>query len=170
MTKIYLTNLGKYNEGILMGEWVTLPFTGEELETAKKTIGINKYYEEYFISDYETDIEGLNITEYEDLESLNENIAAYEDLDESEKEAVQAYLIYGEDLKSAIQQTEEGNYYIYDGCYDMEDVAYQVIEENGLLNDVDDTIADYFDYEAYGRDLDINGTFIPVGNDYVELN
>lgn len=28
---IYLTNLGKYNEGELVGEWVELPVSDEEL-------------------------------------------------------------------------------------------------------------------------------------------
>lgn len=56
---IYLTNLGKYNEGCLIGEWVNLPITNEELEEVKERIGINEYYEEWFIADYETDIKGL---------------------------------------------------------------------------------------------------------------
>ena len=29
---VYITNLGKYNEGYLMGEWVALPTTREELQ------------------------------------------------------------------------------------------------------------------------------------------
>lgn len=57
MLKIYLTNLGKYNEGYLVGKWVELPATDEELEEAKKEIGINQQYEEWFITDYESDIE-----------------------------------------------------------------------------------------------------------------
>lgn len=32
MMKIYLTNLGKYNEGQLVGEWVELPVSQEELK------------------------------------------------------------------------------------------------------------------------------------------
>lgn len=31
MLKIYLTNLGKYAEGYLIGEWVELPITDDEL-------------------------------------------------------------------------------------------------------------------------------------------
>ncbi|MCI6825117.1 MAG: antirestriction protein ArdA [Ruminococcus bromii] len=29
---IYLTNLGKYNEGYLIGEWLNLPATDDEIE------------------------------------------------------------------------------------------------------------------------------------------
>ena len=59
MLKIYLSNLGKYNEGDLVGEWVTLPIGKKELEEVKERIGINEQYEEFFISDYESDIDGL---------------------------------------------------------------------------------------------------------------
>ena len=41
MLRIYLTNLGKYNEGQLIGEWVELPCTDEELEAVKERIGIS---------------------------------------------------------------------------------------------------------------------------------
>ena len=61
MLKIFLTNLGKYNEGYLIGEWVTLPIDNDELEEVKKRIGINEYYEEWFITDYESDINGVEI-------------------------------------------------------------------------------------------------------------
>ena len=64
--KIYLTNLGKYNEGYLIGKWVKLPVAENKLNEVLKEIGINKYYEEYFITDCENDIIGLSdvISEY----------------------------------------------------------------------------------------------------------
>ena len=55
MMNIYLTNLGKYNEGQLIGEWVELPVSNEELQKVFERIGINEEYEEYFITDYECD-------------------------------------------------------------------------------------------------------------------
>lgn len=51
---IYLTNLGRYNEGVLMGEWVKLPIPKDKLQEVLDRIGINEQYEEYFISDYES--------------------------------------------------------------------------------------------------------------------
>ena len=60
MFKIYLTNLGKYNEGELVGKWIDLPISEEELEATLEEIGIDgEKYEETFITDYETDINGL---------------------------------------------------------------------------------------------------------------
>lgn len=84
MLRIYLTNLGKYNEGMLIGEWVDLPVSEEELEKVFKRIGINDEYEEYFITDYESDIDGLKVGEYENVDDLNELAEALEDLDSEE--------------------------------------------------------------------------------------
>ena len=38
--RIFLTNLGKYNEGSLAGEWLKLPCTKEELNAVLQRIGI----------------------------------------------------------------------------------------------------------------------------------
>ena len=69
---IYLTNLGKYNEGCLMGEWVKLPVDKDKLQEVLDRIGINQQYEEYFISDYETLFANLHISEYASINDLNE--------------------------------------------------------------------------------------------------
>ena len=63
---IYLTNLGRYNEGCLIGEWVKLPIDKDKLQEVLDRIGINEQYEEYFISDYETLFANLHISEYTD--------------------------------------------------------------------------------------------------------
>ena len=55
----FITNLGKYNEGELVGEWVKFPTTAEELKEVFKRIGIGQRddfgqpYEEWFITDYD---------------------------------------------------------------------------------------------------------------------
>ena len=55
----FITNLGKYNEGELVGEWVKFPTTAEELKEVFKRIGIGQKddfgqpYEEWFITDYD---------------------------------------------------------------------------------------------------------------------
>ena len=58
---------------------------------------------------------------------------------------------------------------IYYDCKDMEDVAIQIVEETGMLNGVPETLAMYFDYEAYGRDLDIEGKFYYIDGDMVQI-
>ena len=43
--RIYLTNLAKYNQGILYGKWLDLPFTSEQLLKGRKS---EEYSEESF--------------------------------------------------------------------------------------------------------------------------
>ena len=38
----FVTNLGKYNEGMLVGEWVKFPTTEEEMQKVFERIGIGK--------------------------------------------------------------------------------------------------------------------------------
>lgn len=166
MLKINVTNLKKYNEGALVGEWVDLPCEG--LEEVLDKIS-NNGNDELFISDYETDINGLKVAEYEDSLQLNEIAEEIDNLSDDEVIALQAYLEQYNDIEQALEEVRQGNYRIYYDCDNMEDVAYQVVNDCGLLDGVPEEVKIYFDYEAYGRDLDINRTFIQIDNSFVEL-
>lgn len=176
MLRIYLTNLGKYNEGKLVGEWIELPCTDEELEAVKERIGISdepdekgNYYEEWFITDYETDIQGVEVGEYDNLDELNEFAEELDDLDENQKQAIQAFLEDGSTFNEALEAVQDFKYIIYSGCDDMEDVAMEVVEECGILEHVPENIARYFDYKAYGHDLDLEGKFYNIDGDMVQI-
>lgn len=159
MMNIYLTNLGKYNEGELIGEWVELPVSHEELRKVFERIGINEEYEEYFITDYECDF--YEVGEYESIDTLNEIAERIKELDESESKVVKALMSeLGYTLNEAIDKVNSGDYMIYNDCENMTDIAYQVVEECGYLNNVPDNVARYFDYESFGRDLGIEETYI----------
>lgn len=169
MMNIYLTNLGKYNEGELIGEWVQLPISDEELQEVFKRIGINEEYEEYFITDYECDF--YEIGEYESIDKLNEIAEKLNNLDEEQEQVVKVLMSEcGYDLDSAIEKAESGDYRTYTDCNDMTDVAYAVVEECDYLRNVPETVARYFDYEAFGRDLGIEGSFHFLDNgDCIEI-
>ena len=170
MMNIYLTNLGKYNEGELIGEWVQLPVSNEELQKVFKRIGIDgKAYEEYFITDYECDF--YEIGEYENIDTLNEIAEKIDNLDEEQEQVVKVLMSEcGYDLDGAIEKAESGDYRIYSDCDSMTDVAYAVVEEYGYLDNVPETVARYFDYEAFGRDLGIEGSFHFLDNgDCIEI-
>lgn len=51
----------------------------------------------------------------------------------------------------------------------MEEVAQTWIDETGMLANVPDTLRRYFDYEAFGRDLEIEGTFVEYEDGYIEI-
>lgn len=171
MIEICLTNLGKYNEGELIYSRLVLPATTEEIYVAYDEIGVadGTMYEEAFISDYETDINGLSISEYASIDDLNELAEELENLSESELEVFGACLDYGYATDEALKVVQDGDYMIYDGCYSMADVAERYADETGLLNSIPDDLRYYFDFEAYGRDMDCSGQFIETDSGYIEI-
>ena len=87
--KIYLTNLAQYNAGRLIGEWVELPCTEEELQDAMSRVLCLD--EEYFI----TDFDGIpfDVNEYDNPYRLNEKLEQYQVLEEHEQLCV-AFLMW----------------------------------------------------------------------------
>lgn len=168
MFRVFITNLGKYNEGELVGKWLDLPC--EDIKEELASIGVSDepdengvYYEEYFITDYENDY-GYKVGEYDSLDELNEIAEELENLDDYDREVVNAFIENGSDIEEALDGLRDGDYMVFSNCSDMTDVAYQYIEETGLLNDIPEGLRNYFDYEAYGRDMSFEGTFIFTDN------
>ena len=106
----FVTNLGKYNEGELVGEWVKFPTTEEELKKVFERIGIGakdsfgNTYEEWFITDYECPINGVYqmLGEYENLDKLNYLAALIDELSKDEQEKLVAIMGGGCDRVSDI--------------------------------------------------------------------
>lgn len=168
MFRVFITNLGKYNEGELVGKWLDLPC--EDIESELASIGVSdepdengNYYEEYFITDFENDY-NYKVGEYDSLDNLNEIAEELENLDDYDREVVNAFIENGFDIEEALDGLRDGDYMVFSNCSDMTDVAYQYIEETGLLNDIPKGLRNYFDYKAYGRDMSFEGTFIFTDN------
>lgn len=159
MLKAYITNLGKYSEGELVGEWLQFPATEEEIAAVLKRIGIGKEYEEYFVTDYAAEI-NLELGEFEILESLNEIAEKLEEYDPDTLNA--AAQVWG--IKEVLEHDHD-SYMLLDGVTTEEELGYYYAEVSGLLYNVPETVASYFDYEAYGRDISIgaNGDFTDLG-------
>lgn len=171
MIEICLTNLGKYNEGELIYSRLVLPATTEEIQTAYDEIGVadGTMYEEAFISDYETDINGLSISEYASIDDLNELAEELDNLDDGELEAFGAMLDYGLATDEALQKVHDGGYAFYSGCCSMAEVAEMYADETGLLDSIPDDLRWYFDFEAYGRNMEMNGHFMETDSGYIEI-
>ncbi len=162
--RVYITDLEAYNNGHLVGSWYELPMSKEELTQAiqnelQKGQQVCKHahiHEEYFISDFECDY--MKIDEYDSLDELNEIAQKIEELDESEKMAVKMMLenYIVNSIDEAIENLEN---IICTGENSMEDIAYNYIEESGLLQRMPENLQGYFDYEALGRDMEINGSY-----------
>lgn len=172
----FVTNLGKYNEGELIGEWVKFPITNEEMQGIFKRIGIGRRYEEWFITDYECPDPGIydKLGEYESLSELNYLAGQIMELDESE-EFWQAVLDLGENTGSVqelINLTENLDCFDYlPGVTGDYDLGYYWIEESGCYDSKSlGFLSNYIDYESFGRDIRFqeNGTF--TDNGYVRSN
>ena len=158
MLNVWIGNLGKYNEGELVGEWLELPVSKKELDTfLREKVGLQLTqkevdealakdgvcYEEYMINDYETDLP-IKVSEYSNLNMLNLLAMASEKVDNME--AIEAYI--------DAQNTD-----------DIEEIINIMLQEkygmtkanlNGVQQVLDEyNITDYFDYEKYGNDFDV---------------
>ena len=157
MLKGYITNLGKYNEGYLIGEWITFPVSEEDLKEVLERIGINDQYEEYFFTDWENDYDiNFDFGEYESIDHINKVIEAVENLDFSELELLKA--VCECEGSYAIDHIEEFNpdkYIWYEGMT-LDEVAYDIVEGSYATKE-NKFLLDYFDYEAFARDLSFEG-------------
>ena len=172
----FITNLGKYNEGELVGEWVKFPTTAEELKEVFKRIGIGQKddfgqpYEEWFITDYDCYVDGLysKLGEYENLDELNYLASKLDEMRESEYAQFQAGMEMGDhcgSLQEIINLTENLDCYeVYPDIHDYDDLGRYYIEELDVMQ-VPEHLQNYIDYEAYGRDvaIDENGAFTDQG-------
>lgn len=168
--KVAITNLAAYNEGYLIYKWLELPATAEEINEVYNAVKRSELDEEFFISDYETCIAGLKIGEYESIEKLNELAEKFDELDEYDKLIFEAYTNYT-DFDEALEKlnNNELDGIVYYDCDNMTDVAYQVIDETAMLDSIPEQLRCYFDFEAYGRNLDLEGTFVQLNDCIVQI-
>ncbi len=153
---IFLNTWKNYNEnGAEGGAWFELPCDLDEAREliAKKT-GEDVEEAEFFVNDYETDISGLEIDEYSDIDELNDIAEELENLDDYDREKLEAIIeSEGGSLRNALDNLDNCIYY---PGYTLEDVAREQVEE-GYFGEIPDAIANYIDYEAIARDLDYSG-------------
>lgn len=158
--QVYIANLGKYNEGELVGAWFTPPIDYDEMA---ERIGLNDQYEEYAIHDYELP---FDIDEYTPIEEINRLCEMVEDLPEDIQDELSELLCYYSSLEELCEHADD--IIQYPGCDDMTDVAYYFIDECQSLGEIPERIRSYIDYEAYGRDLDLEGRFVVTNHGIFE--
>jgi antirestriction protein len=152
MIKIAITNLGKYNEGELLYEWVELPC--DDFAEVLELIGNP---EEYFISDYECESLDVKIHEYADLDQLNELAETLSLLHSYELKIIRAIAEAnsGSTIEEALEIFKNDNYVYYDEkC--LEDLAISLVEFN-YFGEIPKEIEYYIDYKKFARDLHYSG-------------
>jgi len=166
--KAYVTNLGKYNEGELVGEWVSFPVSADEMKAVLDRIQIGHPddfgvpYEEIFITDYDTDIYGLQnlLGEFTSLEELNYLAGRLDEMSTYEIDKFKAVLESGIDIEESglsgiINLTYSlDKYEIMSDISDEYDLGYYWVHDSGVY-DIKSMgpLADYIDYQAFGESI-----------------
>lgn len=144
MTKIFLTNLGEYNNGRLIGEWLPLPYTEQQLDACMERIGNP---EEWFITDTDSDLP-IDIQEYANLSELNEQ---FEEVAAYDADLIAALIECGYSLQESLEMADNVTFYPGET---LEDVAYNIVNE---CYELPEFALQYFDYTAFARDLSYDG-------------
>lgn len=186
---IYLTNLGKYNEGALVGQWLNVPCTDDEFKQALLNIGVDGVrYEEYFITDYEY-LQGIseysNIEEVNKIAQFNEIIESKisEDLSENDKNYIRTELL--ENVSHLLQyeklETEEvieklDRYQIFTMSESghinaLQEFGYYLLEELNFYDytSLNDEIVNFLDIEKIGR-INLHGFNVIAKQSYGKLD
>ena len=157
--KVYIANLGKYNEGVLQGAWFALPV---DFDFVAEKIGLNNEYEEYAIHDFESP---FDIPEYISIDALNDmynKLCEIEEygIEESDIEILISEMGGLDELYNNLENIENH------GRISFDDYAYDFLYEQLCAADIDSWIMNYIDYEKFARDLRIEGQFVEGGNLY----
>ena len=136
-------------------------YTENELDKLKIRIGINKDYEEWFISDYEDCF--FDLGEYEDIELLNELMQACCELN---NEALIKAAFDHETVNSASYALEvleniNDNYCLLEHLKDNVEYGMYLVD-NYYMDEFKQLghLSKYIDYEAIGHDCELNGQIL----------
>lgn len=176
--KVWIGNLGRYNEGYLVGDWVSLPITFEDFSDVLERIEIDGvHYEEYAIFDYDIDVPGLSdcLGEYENIEALNYFAGRLSTMKEWELETFCSALETGEHCSNLSELIElcDGldNFLVIGGVSDYDDLGRYYVEELGAIdfNNAGSLLEYYFDFSAYGRDIALEEGGVFTENGYIAV-
>lgn len=160
--KVYIANLGKYNEGKLVGAWFTPPIDYEDMA---ERIGLNSEYEEYAIHDYELP---FSVGEYTPISEINRLCEAVEEIDGlpiyAELKEIQS--MWFSSFDELIDNLDKIN--CYSDCYTMADFARYYVEETGMFGEIPAKLQYYIDYVSLGRDIELEGDFLVTSSGVFE--
>jgi len=147
--RIYISNLPQYNQRRLIGQWLELPCTTEDIQNAlSKVLCLD---EEYFITDSE-DIP-FEVNDSDNPYEINKKAKAYHALGGPEMLCVGFLLSEGYDWSYSLENHLDVVMYAGER---LEDVACSLVEE-GCFGAIPEGISNYIDHEAIARDLEVDG-------------
>ena len=172
MFSIYVASLSDYNNGILHGVWINNMETKskdkvwEEVQEMLAASPAAKKYgevsEEWAIHDYDGYPSSSGLGETENFQMLCDRAAALEEYGE----AFAAYWEYA-DKTTSVDDAARAFEDAFQGIYESERVfAESFIEDLGILDQIPTHLQCYSDFDAYSRDLFLDGywsAYLPDG-------
>lgn len=145
-----------------LSEWVDI--LDSDFEELQEKLQKDTCYITDVDSDFNYSFEGaISISELEDLaDKLNEIDNGYA---EEEFKALMEYL---GDFEEAYSTWEAGDFSYYPDVKDREELGQYVVDE-GLWGEIPENLINYIDYEAIGRDIDLNANGCFTENGFIEL-
>lgn len=145
--RVFLESISAYNNGGMKGRWITLPMNEDDLRNEIRDILDGD--EEYFITDWECEF--FSINQYDNISTLNEKakyLSEKEDYELAELKAICELV----DFDEAKDILEKGNYFFIPDVSSETELGEYVVDEGLLGIDIPDSLKNYIDYEAIGRD------------------
>ncbi|KKI44078.1 antirestriction protein ArdA [Hafnia alvei] len=148
---VYVGTYHKYNCGSIYGKWLDLTDFDDRADfyAACQALHADESDAEFMFQDWE----GIPSQFVSECGINWDFIDAYKRAEAEGSEA--AFIAWAE-------YTGESDYEVFDDAYrgeaeSEEDYAQEMVEDNGLLNEVPESLRYYFDFEAYARDLFSSG-------------
>lgn len=170
MLKIFITNLSEYNNGNLIGEWVSLPSDSSFLNQTINKILSSDDSEEVFITDWEwDDITIFEIGEYDSIQLLNSKIVKLNDLTTYQLESI-SFLISerickSDDIEDCINQSYD---VVIHRNKSMKDIGKERIKEMIGYGEIPSIITNNIDFDGVGEEIRIGGYFVEDDNTIYE--
>ena len=170
MLKIFITNLSEYNNGNLIGEWISLPTDSSFINQTINRILSSDDSEEVFITDWEwIDKTIFEIGEYDNIQMLNSKIVKLNDLSSYQWESIyfliKERICDSDDLDECINQSYD---VVIHRNKSMRDIGIERIKEMVGLNEIPSIITNNIDYDGVGEEIRVGGYFVEDGNTIYE--
>jgi antirestriction protein len=144
---IYVACLAAYNSGYLHGQWIDASQSADDIYSQIQTMLSQSPIggaEEFAIHDYEG-FGSIQIEEYDSIDTIVEYATFMGEYGDLGAELLSEYSV-----SEAVEMIEEN----YHGFHDSEsDFAYQLIQDCYGNQALPDNLMNYFDYDAFARDL-----------------
>ena len=150
-------------QGELLSAWFTLPIDEEEF---LEKLGVDIESSDYRIADMELPFSD-EVGEDTTVDTLNDLYSTYESLPADIKEDYGELMCYFTSLDELHQHRNDIIHYSW--CTTMADVARHLLDNDPAFCAIEERLARYFDFEAYGQYLDDNGRFAETEHGIYEL-